>query len=190
MRIDVTKFIIYNVIDTCSIWNILSSSVFVERAENNGCQFCCTKFVIYESLYKPRKKKKDNDIQLQQKLVTKMSEGKFIEYQISIEDLQDVEVLANRKNLSKGEISSMVFAKKTRQAFLTDDQGARKLSENYIGLENTQTTPQLFGWLAFIGCISEADKELIIDQHNKMDGLLEKHLNIAYLSALEKRLMV
>jgi hypothetical protein len=189
MRIDITKFNMYNVIDTCSIWNILSSKVLTSRAENNGCLFSCTRFVVYESLYKPRKKKNDYDIELQKRLLEKKVEGKFNEYHISIEDLQDVEILKNRRNLSKGEISSMVFAKKTRQAFLTDDQGARKLSEGYIGLENTQTTPHLFGWLTYNGSISESDKSTIIEQHNAMNGLLEKYFLEIYSLALEKRLM-
>lgn len=82
----------------------------------------------------------------------------------------------------------MIFAKKTRQSFLTDDQGARKVSEEYIGLPSTQTTPQLFGWLTFSGKILDSEKDIIIMQHKNVDGILEKYFQEIYLEALELRL--
>lgn len=189
MRIDVTHFNLFNVIDTCAIWNILSSSVLDLKADLSGCRFCMTQFVKYESLYKKRKKEKINDMELQKRLSSKFTQGKYQEYPITIEDLQDPIIINYRKRLSKGELSSMIFAKKTRQAFLTDDQGARKLSEEYIGLQNTQTVPHLFGWLVYCGEIIDSEKEEIIKQHASMDGLLGIHFERIYLHALEKRLI-
>jgi len=189
MRIDITSFNQYNVIDTCSIWNILSSITLEQKAYESGCNFCCTQFVRYECLFKKRQKEMEYDIELKNRLRRRINDGKFPEYPISIEDLQDSNLLSNRKKLSKGEISSMVFAKKTRQAFLTDDQGARHLAEGFIGLENTQTIPHLFGWLTYNGNVLDSEKEMIIKQHKEMNGTLEKYLAEVYFLALEKRIM-
>ena len=188
MRVDITKFNLLNVIDTCSIWNILSSQLLTFKSEDCGCQFCCTQFVKYECLSKPRTKKKNSDIELQNRLKMKINDGRYQDFPINLEDLQDVEIIRNRKRISKGEISSMIFAKKTRQAFLTDDQGARKVSEEYIGLTNTQTTPQLLGWLTYSGKMLDSEKDTIIMQHKNLDGILEKHFQDIYLKALELRL--
>ena len=56
-----------------------------------------------------------------------ISQKRFTAYNITIDDLQEIDVLNSRKKLGKGELSSIVFAKKTRQAFLTDNTRARKL---------------------------------------------------------------
>jgi hypothetical protein len=189
MRIDIRNFILLNVVDTCSIWNILSSTILTQKANDIGCRFTYTTFVKYECLYKPRKTANPNDIELQTRLKKNIGMGWISDYPISIEDLQDVEILTNRKNLSKGEIFSMIFAKKTRQAFMTDDQGARKLSESYIGLENTQTVPHLFGWLTYNGEILDSDKDKIIEQQNNLGGIIEKYMEMAYMKGLEFRLI-
>jgi len=55
----------------------------------------------------------------------------------------------------------MVFAKKTNQAFMTDDQKARLLGNDYLGSSRVQTTPHLFGWLFYIGRLSDTDKDII-----------------------------
>ena len=80
MRIDVTHFKLYNVIDTCSIWNILSSPILDLKADLSGCKFCMTQFVKYESLYKKRKKEKRSDVELQKKLSSKFTQGRYQEY--------------------------------------------------------------------------------------------------------------
>lgn len=189
MSIDITSFQKYNVIDTCSIWNILSSRVLYAASAAGGCMFCCTQFVLYECVYKPRKIIKPHEIELKKRLSIEQSKGKLMCYPINIDDLIEVEYLVKTKNLSKGELSSMVFAKKTRQAFLTDDQGARKLATEYIGdITMIQTTPQLFGWLFYNGNLSDADKDPIIGEHNSFDGPLERYFNETYRWALELRL--
>jgi predicted nucleic acid-binding protein len=176
MRIDIKSFKQLNVIDTCSVWHLLSSDRLYNTARINGCYFSCTKYVVYECLYKPRTALKATDNKLQNKLQKEMVKDLFPSYSISIDDLQSIMSLEQRKSLSKGELSSIVFAQKTRQAFLTDDQGARKLSEFYIGLENTQTIPQLFGWLSYIGKILDSDKSIIIQEHENNGGQLKNFL--------------
>jgi predicted nucleic acid-binding protein len=118
-----------------------------------------------------------------------MDKNLFPSYSISIDDLQSIMSLEQRKALSKGELSSIVFANKTQQAFLTDDQGARKLSESYMGLENTQTIPHLFGWLSYTGKILDNDKATIIQEHENNGGRLSAFLNEVFNKALELSLM-
>ncbi|MDF5724128.1 MAG: XRE family transcriptional regulator, partial [Rhizonema sp. PD37] len=69
----------------------------------------------------------------------------------------DVEILQKRMNLSKGELTSIVFAKKTRQAFLTDDQKARKLASKVMQSDQVQTMPHLLGWLFFVSYLNDND---------------------------------
>jgi predicted nucleic acid-binding protein len=140
---------------------------------------------VYECLYKPRTVFKEVNNRLQDKLRKEMTKNLFPSYSISIDDLQSIMNLEQRKSLSKGELSSIVFAQKTRQAFLTDDQGARKLSESYIGLDNTQTIPQLFGWLSYIGKILDNDKSVIILEHENNGGQLRKYFDEVFGRARE-----
>jgi predicted nucleic acid-binding protein len=99
--------------------------------------------------------------------------------------------LEKRKTLSKGELSSIVFAKKTKQAFLTDDQAARMLSESHLGCEQTQTTPHLFGWLSYNQKILDNDKAFIIQEHelNTTKIRLSKYFEEVFNRAREFILM-
>ncbi len=188
MAIDVSSFQLLNVIDTCSIWNVLSSKRFYSAIITKGCNFSCTQFVIYECLFKPRKVETVEDKELKSKLVKERERGHFSSYHISIEDLQSVEILENRKALSKGELSSIVFAKKTRQAFLTDDQNARKLASNILDGKMIQTTPQLLGCLIYESILSDNDLDIIISDHNRLKRPLERYFRKVYNLALELKL--
>ncbi|MEH1869449.1 MAG: hypothetical protein V7K69_31240 [Nostoc sp.] len=189
MGIDPSNFHKYNVIDTCAIWNILSSKLLYITANNAGCLFCCTYFVYYECLYKPRKNPKQAEIELQNRFRQEYENGKFKYYHLTIEDLQDVEVLQVRKKKDKGELASIVFAKKTRQAFITDDRGARIEAAKSMDSKMVQTTPHLLAWLIFINYLSDSDLQSIIREHKKSDRPLEKHFLDAYKIVLEYRLI-
>ncbi|RKL64858.1 hypothetical protein CR203_24020 [Salipaludibacillus neizhouensis] len=189
MAINFSDFQLVNVIDTCSIWNLLSSDKLYSAALNSGCSFTCTRFVTYECLHKKRKLISSEDLELQERLVKEQKKGRFEEFHITIEDLQDVEILQNSHCISKGELSSIAFAKRINQAFLTDDQEARQLASKFMQNELVQTIPHLFGWFFYKGQFSDSDKELIITQHEKLKRTLSKHFEKAYLLALEKRLM-
>ncbi len=67
MSLDFSQFHKHNVTDTCSVWNVLSSHLLYARAKEASIQFCCTRFVIYESLFKPRKRLNTYDQELQTK---------------------------------------------------------------------------------------------------------------------------
>ncbi|MFZ2448292.1 MAG: hypothetical protein WAW37_18185 [Syntrophobacteraceae bacterium] len=114
--------------------------------------------------------------------------GYFQVYHIDINDLNDVEILERRRNLSKGELSSMVFAKRTQQAFLTDDQGARKLASNYMDNKMVQTTPHLLGWLIYSRFLVDSDVDPIIQEHVTLGRPLAPHFKKAYYRALECKL--
>ena len=116
-----------------------------------------------------------------------IQEGQFQKYHLELEDLQEVSVLEKRKNLGKGELASITFAKKTNQAFLTDDRGARKLAEDVMDNSCVQTTPHLLGWLFFINYLSDNDLEPIINEHKKHDRPLEEYFREMYNRALDYR---
>jgi predicted nucleic acid-binding protein len=183
MRINIKSFKKLNVIDTCSVWHLLSSDKLFGMAITEKCYFSCTKYVQYECLYKPRKVRKPEDDRLREKLQNEMDKSRFNTFSISIDDLQSIMNLEQRKALSKGELSSIVFAQKTRQAFLTDDKRARRLSEYFIGLENTQTIPHLFGWLSYIRKILDTDKSIIIQEHEYNGGQLRRYFEEVFSEA-------
>lgn len=118
-----------------------------------------------------------------------MRSGAVVACSIDIEDLQDVAVLEGRKRLSKGELSSIVFAKKSLQAFMTDDKKAASLARTIIPNYRVQSTPHLFGWLYFIGRLQDSDKNTIIDEFASLNRCLHRHLENAYTEALRCRLM-
>ena len=195
-RLDPSKFKPYNVVDSCSIWNILSSMILYKAAisDSAGCLFCCTSFVNYECLIKPRSNITQQEEQLKKRLISEKSKGKqFSDFHLSVEDLQDVEVLEKRKNLGKGELSSIVFAKKTNQPFLTDDKGARKLAEGLLESGQVQTTPHLCGWLFYTNILSDSDKNKIINEHSSFRtttrGNLTPFFESMYQKAFEYQLM-
>jgi predicted nucleic acid-binding protein len=158
-------------------------------AITENCYFSCTRYVQYECLNKQRKIRKPEDVRLRKKLQNEIDKSRFNTFSISIDDLQSIMNLEQRKALSKGELSSIVFAQKTRQAFLTDDKGARKLSEYFIGLENTQTIPHLFGWLSYIRKILDADKSAIIQEHEYNGGQLRRYFEEVFGEA-QKLLLI
>jgi hypothetical protein len=184
---DPSKFHKLNVVDSCAIWNIISAQLLRTRAHSVGCSFCCTDFVYYECLYKPRTRIKPEDIELQDLLRQEMKNGRFKNYHLDIEDLQEIDVLQRRKNLGKGELASIAFAKKTYQAFLTDDRGARNLAEEVLTHHKVQTTAHLLGWLFFGSFLSDSDLNQVINEHKKYNGKLERYFIVMHERALDFR---
>jgi hypothetical protein len=183
MEIDPSNFHLFNITDTCAVWNVLSSLRLFSVARDAGCDFCMTAFVHYECLIKKRGMPKETDRVLMGRLRRAQSEGAFQAHASTIDDLQRVAQLEQRKKLGKGELSSIAFAMKIGQAVMTDDQRARKLAIA-VGHSPVQTTPHLFGWLFFTGRLSEGDKASIIQQHVDMGQTLRPHLEKAHEMAL------
>ncbi len=187
MAIDPSKFHPINVVDTCSVWNILSSLRLNAAAREARCDFCVTSFVQYECLTKPRKSLLPSEQTLMDRLRAEQQRGAFQAHSCSIEDLQAVELLESRKKLGKGELSSIAFAMKIRQGFITDDRQASRLATN-SGLPYSQTTPHLFSWLIFTNRLGDGDKDTIIAQHIDAGRHIAQHLQRAYEMALQCRL--
>ncbi|MFM5887719.1 MAG: hypothetical protein ACKPFD_00585 [Dolichospermum sp.] len=187
MAINPSVFHKLNVVDSCAIDNIFSSSLLYVAAQSAGCHFCCTSFVYYECLDKPRTKYTPESIELQNIIRKAIEEGKIKSYNLDIEDLQEVSILQKRKNLGKGELTSIAFAKKTHQAFLTDEIKARNLAVEVIPPKLVQTTPHLLGWLVFISFLSDSDLEPIINDHKKYKRPLAQYFTEMYYRALDYR---
>lgn len=187
MAIDPSKFHPINVADTCSVWNILSSPRLVAAAKEARCDFCVTSFVQYECLIKPRKSIVPSQQNLMDRLRAEQRLGAFQTHSCGIEDLQTIELLESRKKLGKGELSSIAFAMKIRQGFITDDRKALQLAKDSGNLY-AQTTPHLFSWLIFTDRLGDGDKDTVITQHVNAGGHIAQHLQTAYEMALQCRL--
>jgi hypothetical protein len=185
---DLSKFRLSNVADTCSIWNLLSSLIVWTAARQQKISVCCTQFVHYECLYKPGRSTPEI-IELQKRLRREIEGGRLRFFNIELEDLQDIEALSKRKKVSSGELSSMVFAKRTSQAFMSDDAKALKLAATIIANDHIQSTTHLIGWLFFEGKLQDSDKDRIIAELKQFDRNLQPHLDRAYEEAMRCRLM-
>jgi|ERR1035441_112880 predicted nucleic acid-binding protein len=193
IEIDLTKFYLTNIIDTCSVWNVLASSTLYIAAIELKCDFSFTQFVEYECIHKPRKQSLHIDFLLIEKLQNEIDKGKFKRFNITIDDLQEIELLANNKNLGKGELSSIAFAKKTNQAFFTDDKAARKLGKKILGNNMVQTTPHLVGHLFFNRILLDGDLSTIISEHSSLAnskwGSLEEFFKTVYSESMRLRFL-
>lgn len=189
MNIDITTFNKFNVIDTCSIENILSSETLYNAVKCEGCKFCYTKFVEYEMLYKPRKVLTNEGKQIQKKLKKETKSKIFECHSLSIEDLQEIEILEQRKKLGRGELSSIAFAKKINQSFMTDDKKARLLGINVLGKDKVQTTPHLVGFLFYTRMLIDADISVIVQEHLDCGRPLGELYKDAYHECLRIRCM-
>lgn len=186
--IDFSKFRLSNVGDTCSIWNLLCSLLLWSAARQAGVTVCCTQFVKYECLHKPGQVRPER-IELQKRLRREIENGNLFCCNIELEDLQDIQALSSRKKVSSGELSSMVFAKRTAQALLTDDGKAMKLAGTIMPRDYVQSTPHLVGWLYFQGKLQDSDKDRIAADLQQFNRNLQPHLNRAYEEGCRCRLM-
>lgn len=189
MALDPSNFKKINVTDTCAVWNILSSRILYSASLTANCSFCITGFVFYECLIKQRTENTEEDRELQSRLKHELKKRRILSNNLDIGDLQEIKILEKRRNLGKGELSSIAFAKKINQAIITDDKKARNLAENVLNHEYVQTTPLLLGWLFYSSYLSDHQKDEIIVEHEKLRRPLGKYFNIMYERALEYRLM-
>jgi predicted nucleic acid-binding protein len=188
MPVDPRSFWQTNMADTCSVWNVLSSSCLYQGAVSAGCTFSCTEFVLYECLQKPRQLVHEHDVELQRRLREEQKKGRFQTFHLEIEDLQELDILERRKKLGKGELSSIAFAKRTSQAFLTDDRGAFRLAREIMVSGHVQSTPHLFSWMIYERILLDSDKQTIIKEHESMQGQLTQQFEESYAVALQYRL--
>jgi hypothetical protein len=179
---NVAQFERLNVADTCSLWNILSSKVLSSTADAVGVKLCTTTFVRYECLHKPGPPRPERR-ELQKRLNARIDSGSIQCHPIDIEDLQELETLQNRKRVSVGELSVIIFARKTRQAVLTDDIGAQKLARQELGAALVQSTSHLFAWLYFNSQVNDGDKDQIVADLKSLGRSLHPHLDYYHTEA-------
>jgi len=167
VALNVRNFKPGNSIDTCAIWNLLSSARLTAAARARQCGFAVAGYVRFEALDKPRTNPTPAESTMQDELREKLSRGQeFREVLLSVADLAVVARLPASKGLGRGEIAAAALALKIRCALLTDDQKARKLLSG-LAINHIQTTPHLLGWLGYEGELTDGDIPTIIAQHEE-----------------------
>ncbi len=187
MHFDPAAFHKVNVADTCTVWNVLSSRRLLNTAHTAGCAFCITAFVRYEALAKYRKNPSAAELALQETLRREMRRGRFQHHSCSIQDLQELAILEARKHLGKGELSSLAFAIRTGQAFITDDDKATKLAKS-VNHSPLQSTPHLLAWLIYTLQLSDGEKDVVVGDLVTAGRNLRDRLERAYTHAVDCRL--
>jgi hypothetical protein len=187
----VTKIGKNAILDTCAVWNVLSSTLLYGTARRAGMAFAATPFVLYECLVKHRGSTlTPGHGELRRRLLARRDQGDFLEVPLSIEDLQEVSILEARRKLGKGELSTLAIARRIGAlAFQTDDGKARKLAEAVLPPDRVQTTPQVVGWLCFEGRISDSDFTKVIGEHEEVGRPLRSFFDQMYQEAMRCRLM-
>ncbi|MDR3689322.1 MAG: hypothetical protein P4L46_08085 [Fimbriimonas sp.] len=97
-------------------------------------------------------------------------------------------MLETRKQLGRGEITTVLFAKTTNQAAMSDDGGARELASDMLGVPRSQTTCHLFGWLFYTGHLVDHERVDIQNEHIAMGRPLAPHFDVAYEMAMRAKL--
>ncbi len=181
-------FMLLNVADTCALWNILGSAFLYRASRNARVTISSTQFVHYECFYK-RGGNSPEWQELRSRLRERMKNGEIRFWDIDLEDLQELAALEQRKAISKGELSSIVFAKRTVQSFFSDDRQAKALARTVLARDAVQDTPHLCAWLCIHDAIHETDEQTIREELRALNRALDPHLHDAFLKALEYKLM-
>lgn len=166
ITVDVRVFAPVSAIDTCSIWNLLSSPRLLGTALRTGRWFVVAPYVWYEALGKQRSRPTSAELAMQEEFRARLAAGNqgFSREATSLADLQALAVIPACRRLGRGEIAALALARRLRSAVLTEDRGARKVAP-LVGVELAQTTPQLLGWLLYEGHLSDSDVSDVIAEH-------------------------
>lgn len=192
MRVDVRTFAQINAIDTCAIWNVLSSGRLVSAALSRQRWFVVADYVRYEALERPRTNSEASELALQAKFRDRLQKNQgFSSQSVSLADLQAVANLPAIGRLGGGEIAALALARSMRIGFMTDDQKARAKAPD-VDAGPAHTTPQLLGWLIFEGALGDSDFGTVVAEHEasvpKDKGQLTKFFRAAYEEACLCRL--
>lgn len=190
MSFDPTRFAVVSVVDTCSVWNMLSSLRLNEAAIQAKLHFCITPVVLYECLHKPRANITPEQTELMGRLVSARAKGRFPLQECSLNDLLTISERAPGK-LGSGELSCIAAAYHIRNiAVMTDEKLARKYAEDKLGLL-VETTSRLYGYLHFHQHLGGADHDEVIKEHERFETRpLSQFFNLAFTEAMRCRLMV
>jgi predicted nucleic acid-binding protein len=186
----VDRFHLYSAIDTCAIWHLISSMTLNRAATQQSCNFIVSRYVEYECFDKPRKHPTKEHDQLVQRLKKDRASGCFQTIEMSIDDLQEIARLEERRKLGKGELSSIALAKKIGIGLTTDDRKAFRFAKSELSNpEIVQTIPQLLGWLYFKGNLTDHDVRQICAEHLSVGGSHQEHFEGIYFEACRCKLM-
>lgn len=177
------------VIDTCAIWNVLSSRKLHAACAALGFHFAVAAYCIWECLEKPRKRHKPGDVELRARLEDARAKGQFQDHSLSVEDLQEMDVLRQMKSLGRGELATIALAKRFNIGAQTDDDGGEKLAVRVLSLARVQTTPHIVAWLFFGGHLADHELQTILDEHASVDGDIGDRFRAAYEQGLRSRLL-
>lgn len=146
MSYDPARFAPVSVVDTCAIWNMLSSLRINQAAIQAKLQFCVTPVVLYECLQKPRPNITTEQQTLISRLRNECAAGRFPVQECSLDDLLAISSKAPGR-LGSGELSCIATAYRIRSiAVMTDEKLARNYAKDRLGLQ-VETTPRLYGYL-------------------------------------------
>lgn len=190
MGVDVRQFEPVSSVDTCAVWNILSSRTLSLAAARRNRNFVLVDYVRYECLDRPRSAASTVDLALMELLRGKLRRGEIGSVALSVDDLREVLRIESIRRLGRGEIAAMALARKMRVGFLTDDRAALRLAREAIPSTAAQTTPQLVGWLVFVGELGDSEVVVLIDEHDRAMGRssLARYFQQTYETALQFRL--
>ncbi|MGH6755528.1 MAG: hypothetical protein ACREDP_25560 [Bradyrhizobium sp.] len=192
MTVDVRNFAPTNAIDTCAIWNFISSARLVSAALERKRWFVVAGYVRYEALERPRTNPEPSELELQSRFRDRLQRGQgFSSQSVSLADLQAVANFHGIGRLGKGEVAALALALKIRVGFMTDDQKARMKAAE-VGAGTAHTTPHLLGWLIYDGALGDSDYGTVIAEHEacvpKKHGQISKYFRQAYEEACRCRL--
>lgn len=192
MKVDVRSFAPTNAIDTCAIWNVLSSSCLASAARGKQRWFVVADYVRYEALDRARTNAEPSELKLQTKFRDRLDKRQgFSRESVSLADLQAVSNHPAIRRLGEGEIAALALARTMRIGFMTDDQKARAAAAD-INVGTAHTTPHLLGWLIYEGALGDGDYSTVIAEHEasvpKRRGQLSKYFRDAYEEACRCRL--
>lgn len=189
MALDPRYFPEVSVIDTCAVWNVLSSQRLHQASVQAKRYFCITTMVLYECLQKPRSNITPEKLQLMDRLRGARAKGRFDVHECDLDDLISVSTHAP-KGLGSGEMSCIAIAYRMQSiAFMTDERQARFFAENKLKLK-VGTTPRLYGFLHYHQHLGTADHSEVVAEHEKFEKRpLTKFLEEAFQEAMRARLM-
>ncbi|OUM07805.1 hypothetical protein BW686_09440 [Pseudomonas syringae] len=189
MSFDPSRFSSTSVVDTCSVWSMLSSKRLFQAAILAKRHFCVTPSVLYECLQKPRSAITEEQAELMSRLRHAQSTGVFQVQACSLEDLLTVSAAAPGR-LGSGEMSCLAVAYSIRSiAFMTEERLAKKYATKKLGL-NVESTPRLYGYLHYHRHLGDSDHTNVIAEHENFERRpLTEFFNKAYDEAMRCRMM-
>lgn len=189
MSFDPAHFALASVVDTCAVWNMLSSRRLNQAAVDSKLHFYITPVVLYECLQKPRSNITAEQQQLMTRLRNERTAGRFPLQECSLKDLLEVSAKAPGR-LGSGELSCIATAYGIRSiSVMTDEILARKYAQGTLGL-SVGTTPRLYGYLHFHLHLGDTDHDHVIAEHERFERRpLTEFFNRTFSDAIRCRAM-